>query len=138
MTLRYRHLGSRYTMIVRRGALPPFSEAWRLERLTVTLAEPCWRPETDVYETAGAIHLAVALAGVDRDDVQITLFEDALVIEGQRRLACEGEGVYRAAQIPQGPFRVEVALTAAIAPEGLEGRYEHGLLRLTLRKAAAR
>lgn len=136
--MRYRYLGYRYAMLVQSEGLPPFGQAWRLERLTVTLAEPRWRPETDVYETASAITVTVALAGLEPDDVEVSLFDDAIVVEGWRRLACEESGVYRAAQIPQGPFRVEVPLAAAIDPERPEVRYEQGLLRITLPKAPGR
>lgn len=133
--MRYRYVGYRYAMLVQTEALPPFTQAWRLERMTVTLAEPRWRPETDVYETASAITVIVALAGLEPDDLEVSLFDDALVIEGVRRFGCAESGVYRAAQIPQGPFRVEVPLTAAVDPERPDVRFEHGLLRITLPKA---
>lgn len=136
--MRTRHLGYRYTMVVASGPLAPFSQAWRIERLAVTLAEPRWRPETDVYETATAVTVTVALAGVDADEVEVLVFDDAVVIEGRRWLACEETGVYRAAQIPQGPFRVEVPLPAPADPEGFEARLEDGLLRIRLPKAGAR
>jgi HSP20 family protein len=136
--MRTRHLGYRYTMVVTTGQLPPFSAAWRLERLAVTLAEPRWRPETDVYETATAVTVTVALAGVDADDVEVLLFDDALVVEGRRWLVCGETGVYRAAQIPQGPFRVEVLLTTPMDRDRLEARLEHGLLRIDLPKAGTR
>ena len=129
---RYRRLDSRYTMVVR---LPPFSAAWRLERWSVTLAEPRWRPEADVYETPSAIRVTVALAGVQAEEVEVLLFDDAVVIEGFRRLACEEAGVYRAAEIPQGPFRVEIAVPAVVEAEGVDVQFEQGLLRVTLPKA---
>jgi HSP20 family protein len=106
-----------------------------LRSVTIVLAEPRWRPDADVYETAGALVVVVDLAGVEEDDIEITVFEDALVVEGERRLACEEDGVYHAAAIRQGPFRLEVPLPAPVDPEAVEGRYERGLLRLTVRKA---
>jgi HSP20 family protein len=131
--MRYRHLSYRYTMIGPTGPLRLFGAAGRLN---VTVAETHWRPETDVYETAAAIVVIVELAGVDDSDVEAMLFEDVLVIEGERRLpSCEGDGVYHAATIRQGPFRVEIALPAAVDPGGLDARCERGLLRITLPKA---
>lgn len=134
--MRYRRLSSRYLVV--QAGLPPFTAAWRVERLAVTLAEPRWRPETDIYETPDAIAVVVALAGIDPDAVEVSLFEDAVVIEGRRRLACEEGGLYRAAEIPQGPFRVEVELTSPVDPDAVDARYEQGLLRLTLPKPGPR
>jgi HSP20 family molecular chaperone IbpA len=42
--------------------------------------------------------------------------------------------VYHAAGIRQGPFRIALALPAAVDPERVEARYERGLLRITLAK----
>jgi HSP20 family protein len=131
--IRYRHLSYRYTMTAPTGLLRPFGAAGKLN---VTVAETHWRPETDVYETAAAIVIVIELAGVDEDDVEVLLFEDVLVIKGDRRLpSCDGDGVYHAATIRQGPFRAEIALQAAVDPGGLDARCERGLLRITLPKA---
>jgi HSP20 family protein len=102
---------------------------------TVT-SGPRWRPRADVAETGGSIVITVELAGVDPREVEAVLYEDALVISGRRHLPGPGAGgVYHAAEIDQGSFRLEVGLPARVAA-GLSGaRYERGLLRLTLSKA---
>jgi len=56
------------------------------------------------------------------------------VIDGRRRLPAEPGAVYHAAEIRQGPFRVAVALPAAVDPQRVEARYEQGLLRVRLGK----
>ena len=87
-------------------------------------------------ETAGALEVLIDVAGVSEDEVEVQLFEDALVVEGQRHLPASGEDArYLAAAIRQGPFRVEVPLHVAVDPEGVAARYESGLLRITLPKA---
>jgi HSP20 family protein len=132
--LRYRRLGYRYTMVVSSGPLSPF--AWG--NLRLVLAEPRWRPDADMYETVERVEVTVDLAGVAEDAFEVLLFDDALVVDGRRDLpGCEGDAVYHAAAIRQGPFRVELALPAPIDPEGVEARYERGLLRITLPKAGA-
>ena len=131
--MRYRHLSYRYTMIAATGPLRLFGSAGRI---AVTVGEPRWRPDTDVYETDTAIVIVVDLAGVDDQDIEVMLFEDVLVVEGERRLpSCAADAVYHAATIRQGPFRVAVALPASVDPEGIEGHCERGLLRIALPKA---
>jgi HSP20 family molecular chaperone IbpA len=97
-----------------------------------------WRPDADTYETATTVEIIVDLAGVEEEDFEVQLFDDALVVEGRRQLpACQAGAVYQEAGIRQGPFRLEVALAAPVDPERVEATYERGLLRLTLPKRAA-
>ena len=83
----------------------------------------------------GAIEIVVDLAGVEEDSLEIRLFENALVVEGQRQLpTCEEGAVYHAAGIRQGPFQLAVPLPAPVDPERVQARYDRGLLRITLAK----
>jgi HSP20 family molecular chaperone IbpA len=133
--MRYRRLGYRYRMVVMAGQAPPLEDLWRIAGVRAIPAQPRWRPETDVYETGRAIVIVVELAGVEEDELEVLLYEDALVVEGRRHLpGCEEGGLYHAVGIRQGPFRVEIPLPAAIDLEGIEARYERGLLRIRLPK----
>ena len=135
--MRYRRLGYRYTMVVTTGQTESFTDVWRASGVNMILAQPRWRPEADVYETAVAVVVLVELAGVDEEEIEVLLFEDALVIEGRRTIpTCEEGGLYHAVGIRQGPFRLEVPLRAAIDPAGVDARYERGLLRIRLPKSS--
>ena len=109
-------------------------ELWQSERLRL-LVETRWRPDADIYETASAFEIVVDLAGVGDDDFEVQLFEDALVVEGQRRLLAPRESaVYHAASIRQGPFRLNLPLPGPIDADRVEAHYDRGLLRVTLPK----
>jgi HSP20 family molecular chaperone IbpA len=132
--MRYRRLSYRYAMVVRSGQTWPFGDIWASDRLRL-LVQARWRPDADTYETATTIEMIVDLAGVEEDDFEVQLFEDAVVVDGHRRLPGGQEAaVYHAAGIRQGPFRVELPLPAAIDPERVQTRYDRGLLRVTLPK----
>ncbi|MGH7388563.1 MAG: Hsp20/alpha crystallin family protein [Candidatus Rokuibacteriota bacterium] len=121
-------------MVIRSGQAWPFGDIWSSERLRL-LAQTGWRPDVDALETATTVEVTVDLAGVDEDDVDIQLFEDALVVEGRRWFpACTEGAVYHAAGIRQGPFRVELPLPAPVDPERVQAVYERGLLHVTLPK----
>lgn len=136
MTMRYRRLSYRYTMVVRSGPGWAPGDIWQSDRLR-PLARLGWRPDADVYETATAIEVMVDLAGVDEDDFEVQLFEDALVVEGRRQLpSCREGAVFHAAGIRQGPFQLEVPLTAPVDAGRVEARHDRGLLRITLPKLA--
>jgi HSP20 family protein len=134
--MRYRHLSYRYAMVVRSGQTWPFGDIWQSDRLRL-LVQARWRPDADTYETATTVEITVDLAGVEEDDFEVQLFEDALVVEGRRQLpSCREGAVYHAAGIRQGPFQLELPLPAPVDPERVEVRYERGLLRMTLSKRA--
>jgi len=133
--MRYRHLQYRYSMVVTSARPRTLGDVWLLQGLGIASAQPRWRPEADVYETATAIVVVVELAGVEEDEMEVLLFEDALVIEGQRRIGgCEEGGLYHLVGIRQGSFRLEVPLGAPIDSQGVEARHERGLLRVRLPK----
>lgn len=138
--MRYRHLRYRYTMVYAAAPLGSGGDGpWPLGRARVVVAPPHWHPDTDVCETPGTIEVAVDVAGVAEDEVEIKLFDDALVIDGVRRLpACGDDAVYHAVAIRQGPFHVAVPLHVAVDPEGVRARFERGLLLVTLAKAVRR
>jgi HSP20 family protein len=136
--MRYRRSTYRYTMVMHSGLAWPFGDIWQSDRLRL-LAQGRWRPDADTYETSTTIEIVVDLAGIDEETLDIQLFEDAIVVAGQRHLPSAREGaVYHAAAIRQGPFQVELPLTAAVDAERVEARYERGLLLLTLPKRMER
>jgi HSP20 family protein len=134
--MRYRRMQYRYAMVMAAERPRPIESNWRDGGPAVTLAQPCWRPLADVYETSDAVVVTVDLAGANTEDIDVLLFEDAVVVEGQRRLPVdETGGMYHTAEIRQGPFRLDVALPAAIEPEQAEAAYGRGLLQLRLTKS---
>jgi HSP20 family protein len=129
-------MGYRYAVVLATQEPGPIGDAWRTWRSTVRLAQPVWRPRADVYESGDAVTVTVDLAGVDADELDVQLFEDALVIGGQRRNPEPAtEGVYHAAEIPRGRFKLTLALPAVLDLDRVDARLERGLLELTLPKA---
>jgi HSP20 family protein len=138
--MRYRRVHHRYAVVLATEpvAAPPMGGLWHLGSWGVALAQARWRPPADLYETASAVTVTVELAGVETDDLDVLLFEDALVVEGQRRLPpAEPGGVYHVAQIRQGHFRLELPLPAPVDPDRATAHAERGLLRMTLPKTGA-
>jgi HSP20 family molecular chaperone IbpA len=132
--MRYRRVTYRSATLHIGAQSWPFAAAWEQETLRL-LVHARWRPATDVAETTKSIEVTVDLAGVDEDDFEVQLFDNGLVVEGRRYLpSCGEDAVYHAAAIPQGFFRVELPLPGRIDPEGVEARYDRGLLHITLPK----
>ena len=133
--LRCRPQHSRHRVVMMTAQPPLAAEPWRGERVRGVLAQASWRPPADVFETDDAVTVTVDLAGVDDEGLDVLLYENALVLEGRRRLARpDARGVYHVAEIRQGPFRLEIALPASVEPDRTTARYERGLLELTIAK----
>jgi HSP20 family protein len=130
--MRYRRLSYRYALVVAASQGQPLGETRPTEQPGVRFAQTYWRPAADVCKTERTVDITVELAGIDQDELDVVLFEDALIVEGQRRLAAVDPGVvYHVAEIRQGPFRLELPLPCSIDAERVEARYDQGLLRIT-------
>ncbi len=135
--MRYRRVSYRYSLVFAQGGPRPLGDTWRTQ--PVQLAQPCWRPPADVYETERTVYVVVELAGVNQEDVEVLLFDDALVVQGDRRIpAADMAGMYHAAEIRQGPFRLEVPLSMLVDAERVDAVYDRGLLQITLDKPSGR
>jgi HSP20 family protein len=135
--MRYRRVVGRYVTFVSTGAALPHGDLLRDARASVLVAPPHWRPATDVYETAEMLTLTVDLAGVDLDDLDVLLLDDALIVQGSRHpRATPPVGVYHHAEIRYGPFRLEVRLPHTVEASGIDARYDRGMLTVTLPKAS--
>jgi HSP20 family protein len=121
--MRYRRLSYGYALVLHSATPPP---------------QTAWRPAADVYETARGIHLTVELPGIDpEEELDVAFFENAVVVEGRRRMpSLDPGGIYHAAEIRRGPFRLEIALPARVSAEPVELRCELGLLSIRLAKAS--
>ena len=93
-----------------------------------------WRPDADVYQTADGWIVKVDLAGVHSDDLEITISDKTLNIQGCRRDTVFGEGViYRQLEITYSRFEKTLRFPCSIEGASLLRDYRDGLLILHLR-----
>lgn len=96
-----------------------------------------WRPPVDIHETAQAILVKLEVAGMREDQIEVVLYQNALVVAGKREddVDHDEELCYHEAQVHYGPFRAEIALPTPIQAEAVAATYENGFLRVRLPKA---
>ena len=131
----FRQLRVRYEW---REPAAAFPGPW--ERLPA-FARPEWRPPCDVYESAAEWVIQVELAGVEEQDVEVSLYEDGVLVEGRRPWRCSGSGEdlrVHAAEIRYGPFRAAVRLPSALEVAGAAVGYDRGMLSIRVPKRGAR
>ena len=128
--MRYRRLSYRYALVLTPNRERTWDNPRPAEHGGVRFAHTYWRPPADVCESESAIEVTIDLAGVDQDELDVVLYEDALIVEGQRRLTTSPSGVYHLAEIRQGPFRLELGLPVVVDLDRVDARYDQGLLRI--------
>lgn len=95
-----------------------------------------WRPPADIHETPDDIRIKIELAGMSEESIEVTLYDNALVVSGRRDDDSDHDetGCYHEAQVRYGLFRAEILLPAAVDREAAEAVYENGFLRIRLPK----
>jgi len=97
-----------------------------------------WVPAANLIQRQDAYVLHLALPGVPRDEVQLSVEGDALVIRGQRPVTESGEqDRWWMAEVPSGSFERRFQLPEGMAGEGISARFEDGMLRVRLPFASA-
>ena len=140
MRIRYRYVTYRYTdgsqQQLERHYRQLVHDALRQSHQLILQRSATWRPLADIRESAETLMVKIELAGMKEEEIDITLYEDALVVSGERHEDAEpgNQLYYHEAQIRYGTFRIEVLLLASIDREGVTARYENGFLWVDLPK----
>jgi HSP20 family protein len=94
----------------------------------------------DFSETEGEIRIAAELPGLDEKDIEITLDDAVLTIQGERREDREENGAEKACQRLEtfrGRFYRAIRLAAEVDEEAVKAVYRAGVLTVTLPKRAS-
>lgn len=93
-------------------------------------------PAIDVYQTENDVIVEAPLAGVDAKDVNISIENDVLTIEGRSEKKTEvDEKNYYRKEIRSGMFHRTVALPVAVSGDKAEANFDKGMLKITIPKA---
>jgi len=90
----------------------------------------------DVFEDERRLVVRLEVPGMTKEDINIDVLDDALIISGEKRFEREsGEGRWRTMQCAYGSFRRVVPLPVPVKTEGAVASYKNGVLRVELPKA---
>jgi HSP20 family protein len=95
-----------------------------------------WAPALDIAERKDAYLVTVELPGVNPDDIDVTLENNLLSIQGERRQAQDSaDEQFHRVERAYGTFRRSVSLPSTVRADAIQASYEHGLLQLVVPKA---
>ena len=92
-----------------------------------------WRPPTDVYETDAGMVVRIDVAGVQEDNVEVTIQGEFLLINGVRGDTPERRA-YHQMEIPFGKFSIGVELPADVNTNNASMKYQDGFMTINLPK----
>lgn len=115
----------------------PFAGGWPVGTWFGDFSPAVFYPRIDVVDEGDAIRVSAELPGLDRDDVDVTIREGALVLRGEKRIENESReaGCYRIERA-WGSFERTIPLPADVDIDRAEGRFDRGVLSVRVPKTA--
>jgi len=118
-----------------------FDEMERLINMTlshkayVNVTSGHWRPSVDIYETDESIVVMVELAGMKKEEIELTYNNGYLFVSGVRKQAYP-EGLTRVhrIEIDAGKFMRKIWIGKDIVIGDIEAEYREGILKVTVPK----
>jgi len=95
-----------------------------------------WAPALDVHEDKDGYTIRVELPGMKREEIEVSLHDDALVISGERKAEARKEDteVHRQERF-YGKFTRALTFPTPVAGDKVTAAYKDGILTVTLPKA---
>ena len=99
-------------------------------------AESHWVPNTDVYVTTEALVIKVELAGMRKEDLELTVEGNRLTITGQRPDGCRAPKCkFLVMEIDYGSFQSVIELPPGYDLSLAKAAYQNGFLRIDVPQA---
>ena len=100
-------------------------------------SETYWVPNTDVYVTEGSLVIKVELAGMRKEDLELTVEGNRLKISGQRPDGCRApKCTFLVMEINYGAFESIIEVPAGYDLSQAEASYQNGFLRVDVPELA--
>ena len=94
-----------------------------------------WAPALDISERKDAYLVTVELPGVEADDLEITMEDGLLTIQGERLFAHDSsEQQFHRVERRYGAFRRSITLPAQVQAEQIEASFDNGVLQIVVPK----
>src|SRR5258708_27061089 len=111
-----------------------FSEQYRDQEL----AAGAWAPPVDIYETDDDVIVAAELPGIKREDIDVSVVGDKLILRGTRAHERDSDDEqFHRMERQYGSFYRAFNLPQVIEPDTISAKLAQGVLQVTLPKRAA-
>ncbi len=95
-----------------------------------------WSPAVDIFETADSIVMKAELPGVSRDNIDIQVQDNTLMLKGERKFEREvKEENYLRIERSYGAFQRAFTLPTVVQRDKIKATFKDGVLEVTMPKA---
>ena len=117
--------------------LYPAGQKAPVAKRLIRTGETHWIPNTDVFINSDALVINVELAGMRREDLEITIDGNRLMISGQRPDGGRSGSKCRflVMEINYGPFECVIEIPAGYELSQAKAAYQNGFLRVEVPQA---
>jgi HSP20 family protein len=99
-------------------------------------ASASWAPAVDIAERKDAYVVTAEVPGVKPEELEVTLEDGLLTIQGERRLEEEtSDRQYHRVERRYGSFRRSITLPSQVQADAIEANYSDGVLQVVVPKA---
>jgi HSP20 family protein len=96
-----------------------------------------WVPNTDVYVTDDTLVIKVELAGMKREDLELSIEDNRIMISGQRPDNCRtAKCNFLVMEINYGSFECVIEIPKGFDLNHAQAAYQNGFLRVDVPKAS--
>ena len=112
--------------------------SWRPDKKGHKVVESHWVPNTDVYVTDELLVIKVELAGMRREDLELTVEGNRLTITRHRPDGCRAPKCkFLVMEINYGSFQSVIELPPGYDLSQAKAAYQNGFLRIDVPQAAS-
>jgi HSP20 family protein len=116
----------------------PFASFGQLDRWFGDFSPSVFQPRIDIVDDGDALRITAELPGMERQDVEILVEDEALVLRGEKKLESKSEekGCYRLERA-FGSFQRVIPLPDGADVTRAEASFDKGVLTVRIPKSAA-
>ncbi len=104
--------------------------------LPALASHSAWTPNTDVYETPEGLVVKMEIAGIEKEDLGITLNDRLLLVRGHRKDPCrEKRCSFRQMEIDYGQFERRIVIPRSVDGKRVRAQFQNGFLHIELPKS---
>jgi len=99
------------------------------------MTEKTWRPAVEIKETKDRYKIKAELPGMNKEDIDIGLYETYITIKGETQKCCEKDDENtHMSEFRYGSFYRSIPLDKPINPEESNAEFKNGVLHIELKK----
>ena len=93
-------------------------------------------PHVEISESEREVRICAELPGLEEDDVELLLEDDALVLRGEKRSESRDDGTRQFSERFYGRFERHIPLPAEVEEDKVSASFRNGVLTVTMPKTA--